>query len=84
MTCDKVNGNLNKLANNNNNVTSEEMNRKLNGFESNKMNGKARSTPLLDEEELETRKSLMILASIFITALIALFYIYKNFPRLDE
>ena len=80
MTCDKVNGNLDNLANNNN-VTSD---RKLNGYDSNKMNGKARSTPLLDEEELETRKSLMILASIFITALIALFYIYKNFPRLDE
>ena len=80
MTCDKVNGNLDELANNNN-VTSD---RKLNGYDSSKMNGKARSTPLLDEEELETRKSLMILASIFITALIALFYIYKNFPRLDE
>lgn len=82
MTYDKVNGNLDKLSNNNN--VSSEMNGKLNGFDSNKINGKARSTPLLDEEELETRKSLMILASIFITALIALFYIYKNFPRLDE
>lgn len=75
MTCDEVKK-LDNLLANNNNVTSE-----VNG---NKMNGKARSTPLLDEEELETRKSLMILASIFITALIALFYIYKNFPRLDE
>lgn len=70
MTCDEVKK-LDNLLANNNNVTSE-------------VNGKARSTPLLDEEELETRKSLMILASIFITALIALFYIYKNFPRLDE
>jgi hypothetical protein len=83
MTCDNVNGKLDKLTNNNN-VTCE-VNRKLNGFA--KQNGKStkeRSTPLLDEEELETRKSLMILASIFITALLALFYIYKNFPRLDE
>lgn len=78
MTCDSVNGKLEKIADNNNVV---------NGYESSKIkNGKVktRSTALLDDEELETRKSLMILASIFITALIALFYIYKNFPRLDE
>ena len=81
MTCDSdnVNGKLDVLANNNN-VT---VNQKLNGA----MNGKAtkeKSPPLFEEEEMETRKSLMILASIFITALLALFYIYKNFPRMNE
>jgi hypothetical protein len=83
MTCDNVNGKLDKLANNNN----VSANQKINGYGNGAVNGKStkeRSTPLLDEEELETRKSLMILGTIFITALLALFYIYKNFPRLNE
>ena len=83
MTCDSVNGKLDKIANNNN----VSVDRKLNGVGNGAMDGKStkeRSTPLLDEEELETRKSLMILATIFITALLALFYIYKNFPRMNE
>lgn len=83
MTCDSVNGKLDKLANNNN----VPVNGKVNGFNNGAMNGKStkeRSTPLLDEEELETRKSLMILATIFIAAILALSYIYKNFPRMNE
>lgn len=81
MTCDSVNGKLDKIANNNNVSVNQ------NGFGNGATHGKStkeRSTPLLDEEELETRKSLMILATIFITAFLALFYIYKNFPRLNE
>lgn len=83
MTCDNVNSKLDNLANNNNNVT---VNQKVNGYGNGAINGKTkeRTSPLLDEEELETRKSLMILATIFITALLALFYIYKNFPRMNE
>lgn len=85
MTCDKLNGKLENIANNNNVVEPI----KPEKYQSNgtQMNGKSHHKPapvVMDEEELETRKSLMILATIFITALIAMFYIYKNFPRMDE
>jgi len=85
MTCDNLNGKLENFANNNNNVTETAKPEKYqNGTIS---NGKVKSSHkevIVDEEELETRKSLMILATIFVTALLAMFYIYKNFPRLDE
>lgn len=84
MTCDNVNGKLDRIANNNNVTNSlNKDGHKLNGF---KANGKSseKRTVIFDEEELETRKSLIILAAIFITAILALFYIYKNFPKLDE
>jgi hypothetical protein len=89
MTCDNASGA--KLDNivNNNNVTHElkqNGRQKVNG-NGVQMNGgvkRSEKTVLVTEEELETRKSLMILAVIFATGLLALFYIYKNFPRLDE
>lgn len=79
MTCDVKNGNLNYLANNNN-ITTLKENHKPNGIIG---NGKAEVPKVLDEE-VATRKSLMILSTIFITSLVAMFYIYKNFPELDE
>lgn len=82
MTCDNVNGKLDNIANHNNNnnyVSQHEINHRSNG----KIKSEVPIT-IVDEEELETRKSLMILAVIFTTAIFALFYIYKNFPKLDE
>lgn len=34
--------------------------------------------------ELDAQKSLIILISIFITSLVAMFYVYMMFPELDE
>lgn len=89
MTCDKLNGKLETIANNNNNVaeTAKPEKYHMNGVKTNGSVVMKKSAPevtIVDEEELETRKSLVILATIFITAFIALFYIYKNFPKLDE
>ena len=91
MTCDKlINSKLENFANNNNNVTetAKPENYHQNGTISNGTTATTTKSPhkekIVDEEELETRKSLMILAVIFVTALFAMFYIYKNFPRLDE
>ena len=85
MTCDNLNGKLENFTNNNNNVTETAKPEKYqNGTISNGTAKSSHKEVIVDEEELETRKSLMILATIFVTALLAMFYIYKNFPRLDE
>lgn len=75
MTCDNMNGKLDCLANNNN-VTTQ----KMNGHA--KVNGRV-EVPAVGED-FETKKSLVILSGIFITSLVAMFYIYTNFPELDE
>lgn len=83
MTCDKVNGNGLKYMTNNNNVThrtTSENNRTSNGFKSNGKN----EAPLALQEELDTRKSLIVLSTIFATSLVAMVYIYQNFPELEE
>lgn len=82
MTCDVINGNLDYLANNNN-VTSKastKEHQKSNGII---VNGTP-EVPKASDEEVTTRRSLVILSTIFITSLVAMFYIYKNFPELDE
>lgn len=82
MTCDSVNGKLDYLSNNNN-VTNGKItdgDHKGNGV---KVNGKA-DVPRELEDEIETRKSLIVLLSIFATSILAMFYIYKNFPELEE
>ncbi|KAG5682572.1 hypothetical protein PVAND_011917 [Polypedilum vanderplanki] len=88
MTYDNVNSSkLDKFANNNNVVYNLKQNgQKLNGncLQINGTSKKKSEVRIIDEDELETRKSLIILAIIFISGLLALFYIYKNFPRLDE
>lgn len=81
MTCDKLNGNLDYLSNNNN-VTNGAIPKDDHKSNRVKMNGKA-EFPLL-EEEVETRKSLIVLLIIFSASIIAMFYIYKNFPELEE
>lgn len=86
MTCDVLNGNLGYLVNNNNNnnVTnrpSAKENYKSNGV---KANGNLEVPTVTNDEEIATRKSLVILSGIFITSIVAIFYIYKNFPELDE
>lgn len=82
MTCDTANGKVDMA--NNNNVTTNGMipniEHKCNGY---KTNGKV-DVPLELEEEVETRKSLIILLSIFASSIFAMFYIYKNFPELEE
>lgn len=84
MTCDNVNGNGNlDCLVNNNNVTHRstlQSGHKSNGF---KPNGKAEE-PLAADEELDTKKSLIVLSTIFVTSIVAMFYIYQNFPELDE
>jgi hypothetical protein len=88
MTCDNASGaKLDTVANNNNNNVIHQNGRKLNGLSngSGGVSAKRSEAPVIvDEEALETRKSLMILAVIFATGLLALFYIYNNFPRMDE
>lgn len=79
MTCDSANGKLECLVNNNN-VTTQDEDKKLNGYV--KLNGKAEA-PVELEEEIASRKSLIVLLSIFVTSLAAMFYIYKNFPELE-
>lgn len=74
-TFDNMNGELDCLSDNNNVTTT-----KMNGHA--KVNGKV-EVPAA-EEDFETRKSLIILSGIFITSLVAMFYIYTNFPELDE
>lgn len=70
------NGKLEYLANNNNVLTKSDDN--VNGF--NKTKGKAETV----EEDHASRKSLIILISIFLTSLAAMFYIYQRFPELEE
>lgn len=48
-------------------------------------NGKKSSkVPLILEEDIEKRISLVILLTIFAAGLLALIYIYKNFPEVEE
>lgn len=83
MTCDVVNGSLDYLANNNN-VTSRASTKEHHKSNGVKSNGVAKAPITSDEEDIATRKSLIILSTIFITSLVAMFYIYRNFPELDE
>lgn len=76
MTCDNVNGNFDYLSNNNN-VLPKGAGLKANGVHKNK-------GCVTAEDEFETRKSLIILLSIFVTSLFAMFYIYTRFPELEE
>lgn len=82
MTCDIASGTAD-MANNNNvttNGTIPKDDYKMNGH---KTNGTA--VPIAElEEDVETRKSMIILLSIFVTSIFAMFYIYKNFPELEE
>ncbi|TMW51230.1 hypothetical protein DOY81_003707 [Sarcophaga bullata] len=43
-----------------------------------------RKQPMSAAERSATKKSLIILAGIFITSLVAMFYVYLIFPQLDE
>lgn len=80
MTCDKANGTLqNLINNNNNNLTTDKGTGKMS-----EASCKKSEVPLLLEEDIEKRKSLVILLSIFAAGLLALFYIYKNFPEIEE
>lgn len=80
MMCDKTNGKLDCLTNNNN-LTNGAEHQKPNGIHH--KSSKAEGPPIL-EEDMETRKSLVILLSIFVASIGAMFYIYKNFPELEE
>jgi hypothetical protein len=82
MTCDSANGKLESLANNNN-VTTQNDDKKLNGYAKLNGNGRVKVPKTLEEEEIASRKSLIILLTIFATSLAAMFYIYKNFPELE-
>lgn len=81
MTCDKVNGALDSLLSNNNNNNNHLTKRTMpqtNGKQSSK------KVPLILEEDIEKRTSLVILLTIFAAGLLALIYIYKNFPEVEE
>lgn len=82
MTCATVNGNPDYPLNNNN-VTNGKA---TGGFQNGngvQLNGKVK-VPLEVEDELGTRRSLIVLFSIFATSILAIAYIYKNFPELEE
>lgn len=76
MTCDSVNGKLDYLSNNNN-----VPNGKITGGDD---NGCGVKNEKEFKDDIETRKSLIVLLSIFATSIFAMFYIYKNFPELEE
>lgn len=82
MTCDNANGELDYLTNNNNvpNGKIAGGNRNGNGVKFNKEADALHK----NEDEFETRKSLIVLLSIFAVSIFAMFYIYKNFPELEE
>lgn len=79
MSCDKVNGTLESYINNNNN--NDVSNKQQVNDVSEKIYAEV---PLQLEEEMEKQKSLVILGSIFIAGILALVYIYKNFPEMEE
>lgn len=81
MMCDSANAKLDCLVNNNNVVT-QNNDTKMNGYDKLNGNGNAKA-PVELEEEIASRKSLIILLSIFVTSLAAMMYIYKNFPELE-
>lgn len=81
MTCDNGNGSLECLLDNNNVSNGKVANggHKQNGS---KMNG---TKPVVQsDDDIETRKSLIILLTIFVLAAVAMLYIYKTFPELEE
>lgn len=82
MTCDTANGGLECLLDNNNvsNGSVANGDHKHNGV---KANGTKPAVPL-DNDDIETRKSLIILLTIFVFSLAAMLYIYKTFPELEE
>lgn len=75
MTTDSIlNNKLEKIANNNNVVTNNNCHKKDNQMHENQ----------IQPEEMDNRKSLILLAAIFLSSLIAMIYIYNFFPELDE
>ncbi|CAO1377008.1 unnamed protein product [Diamesa serratosioi] len=82
MTCDSINDKLESIVNNNNVNT-------LNGEIKHIIKPNDKETDAIKEvpninEENTNHKSLIVLASIFITSLLAMLYIYNFFPQLDE
>lgn len=43
-----------------------------------------RTMPMSTDEKHEAKKSLLILVGIFSVSLVAMFYVYMMFPKLDE
>lgn len=82
MTCDTANGGPECLLDNNNVSNGSVANggHKHNGV---KVNGTKPAVPS-DNDDIETRKSLIILLTIFVFSLAAMLYIYKTFPELEE
>lgn len=84
MTCEsQPNGNLDYISNNNNNdvTTGKVEDVKQNGTH---LNGKATITSKAPVEDFETRKSLLVLLTIFATSAVVMAYIYTRFPELEE
>lgn len=82
MTCDSINHKLESIVNNNNVNTP-------NGEVQHKINTNDKETEAINDvpnitEENTNHKSLIVLASIFLTSLLAMLYIYNFFPQLDE
>lgn len=81
MTCDNGNGDLECLLDNNNVPNGKVANggHKQNGVQVNGTKPVAQT-----DDDIETRKSLIILLTIFVLSAGAMLYIYKTFPELDE
>lgn len=83
MTCDSINDKLETIVNNNNvNAPNGEVKNII------RTNDKEETEAMKDvpniNEETTNQKSLIVLASIFLTSLLAMLYIYNFFPQLDE
>lgn len=58
---------------------------KLNGStDQTNCNHKKQSPTMSNNDKFETKKSILILISIFTISLMAMFYVYLMFPELDE
>lgn len=83
MTCDSINDKLEAIVNNNNvnspNVEVKNVIKTTDKEETEAM----KEVPNINEE-ITNQKSLIVLASIFLTSLLAMLYIYNFFPQLEE
>lgn len=83
MTCDSINDKLESIVNNNNvNAPNGEVKNIIS------LNAKEETEAIKEvpniNEQTTNRKSLIVLATIFSTSLLAMLYIYNFFPELEE
>lgn len=83
MTCDSINDKLESIVNNNNvNAPNGEVKNIISPYVKEETEA-IKEVPNINEQ-ITNRKSLIVLATIFLTSLLAMLYIYNFFPELEE